>query len=108
MTQNRTRTFLFVATILWVLTGVPGVLVALGSVFMFDAPGSTEHPITIVLFSSVASFPLVCLLAIAAAWILYALHLKRLACWVACLPALNVIVGIVALICLEVFQGGSF
>ncbi len=100
------RTYLIVTTIVFGLAGVVGIFPALTSFFLFDAPGSTENPGTIALFVSALSFPLVCVVSVAASWILYWMERFTAARWLALLPIVNILTGSAALFWLQVFNGG--
>lgn len=108
MESRATKTVLKVTTGLWLLGCVPGCALALFSVMLFDAPGSAGNPATIALFCSLSTFPVVCLLSIVFAWILYRSQWFTVAFWVACLPLVNVIAGAGAMLWLELFCGGRF
>jgi hypothetical protein len=106
--QTTARTFLLVSTIFFVCGGALGLLPALTSFFLFDAPGSEKNPATILLFWSALTFPLVCVLSLAAAWILYARKHFAVACWVSLLPLVNLCGGAGALLWLQLFNNGQF
>ena len=108
MKQKSARTFLLISTILFSLGGILGILPALTSFFLFDAPGSEKNPATIVLFVSALTLPLVCVIAVSAAWILYARKWFAAACWVSLLPLVNLVGGGGALLWLELFNNGQF
>jgi hypothetical protein len=108
MRQKTARTCLIVATILFSLVGLLGILPALTSFFIFDAPGSEKNPATIVLFFSALTLPIVCLLSIATAWVIYARKHFAAACCIALIPVVNLISGGAALLWLEIFNGGHF
>jgi hypothetical protein len=108
MQGKTTKVVLIVTTVLWLLAGLLGSVLAMFSVMMFDAPGSENNPGTIALFFSTSTFPLVCLLSIASSWILYRRQRFTIACWLACLPLLNVIADVAAIVWLEVYCGGQF
>lgn len=97
--------------LLSIVVGVLGVLPAvpaLFSVMMFDAPGSTSNPATIILFIATISFPLVCFGAIATAWELYRENRKWAGRLIFLSPTVNVIAFFAAYDCLEIFYGGKF
>ncbi|HEY2614095.1 MAG TPA: hypothetical protein VGI42_00155, partial [Chthoniobacterales bacterium] len=83
MEKRRVRTLLIVATIFFSLGALAGIFPAMFSPMMFDAPGSEHNLTTIVLFLSVLTFPISCLLGIALSWIFYGLNFLRAACWLA-------------------------
>ena len=99
---------LVVMTFVWVLAGAVGIVPALMSPMMFDAPGSTDNPVVWVLFASVGTFPIACLVAVVSAWILHLVGLRRAAKWAMGLPLLNAAAVVGAFVWLLVVQGGSF
>ena len=106
--HQRTRRFLVVTTIASVLGAVLGLIPALTSFFLFDAPGSEKNPATIALFVSALSLPLTCVVAIALSWILYRLGHHAIARWSSLLPLLNLLTGGLALIYLQLLCNGRF
>ena len=108
MQQKTARTFLIVSTILFSLGGILGLLPALTSFFLFDAPGSENNPATILLFCCALTLPVVCLVALLAAWILYRWKYYRVACGISLLPLLNITGAVAALVWLEIFNRGQF
>ncbi len=107
MPASRATTFLLIATVLFGSGAVLGLMPALMAPMLFDAPGSTSNPGTILLFWSAFTFPVVCVVAIATAWILYTRKRVRAACWVALIPLLNLICGAGALAWLQLFNEGN-
>jgi len=57
------------ATIAWGVLVWPGLLMALFTPMMFDAPGSESNPQAWLMAGVVVSFPLLCGLSIAGSWI---------------------------------------
>ena len=108
MSQKQARKFLIITTIVFGVAGLLGLLPALTSFFLFDAPGSEKNPATVVLFCAALTFPIVCLISIILSWILYARKHFAVACYTSFLPAVNIVCGGTALIWLELFNGGQF
>lgn len=108
MQKTTARRWLIVTTLLFAVGGVLGVIPALFSPMMFDAPGSTENPFTVALFLSVISFPVVSLLSIVISWLLYAFDRPRAAWLLALTPLIPIFVGALALTGLQLLHGGSF
>lgn len=106
MEKPRTRKILIWATTVLSLGTLVGLPLALTSVFLFDAPGSEKNPATIMLFVSALTAPVVSVLAIVLAWILYATNRLKAACWITLLPLVNLVGGGVALAWLEIFNSG--
>lgn len=108
VTERSGKVFLIVTTVLWAVGAVAGILPAMMSPMMFDAPGSEKNAATILLFSAVLSWPVVCLIAITGAWILFAVGWCKTARWLALLPLLNLIAGVLAFVWLDLFNAGLF
>lgn len=66
-----------VATIVWGFLLFPGLVAAGLSVMFFDAPGSIDNPAAWANALIVASFPVLCLIAIAGSWIVWSAHRGR-------------------------------
>lgn len=64
------------ASIAWGVLVWPGLLVALFTPMMFDAPGSTKNPGAWLMVAIVLSFPFLCFLSIAGTWITWAVARK--------------------------------
>ena len=82
------------ATIIFALAITPGVWVAMMSVMLFDAPGSTENPSVVAFFYSIVSFPVMCGLS-PISWIFYAFKLYKTAIFVSLSPILSIIAIII-------------
>lgn len=95
--------WLIAATVVWVLAGLFGLLLAGFSVMIFDAPGSTENPGAILLFLSIVSFPPACALAILAAWVLFSTNKLRYACWSTLLPLVNPLLAAFAIYVVDTY-----
>lgn len=102
------KTYLAIMSVIMGAFGALSTLPALFSVMMFDAPGATENPATVTLFVAIASCPIVCYSAIFSAWLFYRENKFGLARIVVLAPLLNLLVGGIALYCLEVFYDGRF
>jgi hypothetical protein len=98
-------TLAVVATAVWGVLAIPGLLGAALSPMFFDAPGSMNNPVAWINAAIVVSFPLLCLISIAGSWVVWALR-KRSATKstavaqvvVACVPLLPVAYVFVALV----------
>jgi hypothetical protein len=85
---------LIISTILFLLLIIPGIYVAMMSVMLFDAPGSTENPSVVAFFYSIVSFPVMCGLS-PISWIFYAFKLYKTALFVSLSPILSIIAIII-------------
>ncbi len=93
-----------VVTAVWGVLLFPGLLGAALSPMFFDAPGSMENPAAIFNALVVVSFPVLCIISIAAVWALWSVHRRaprrvpyaQIAA--ACLPLLPVGYIVVAMI----------
>jgi hypothetical protein len=90
-------TLAVVASVVWGVMLLPGLLGAALSPMMFDAPGSTSNPAAYVNVAIVLSFPLLCLVSIAGSWIVWQMRkgrptrgLARAQAVVFCLPLVPV------------------
>jgi hypothetical protein len=72
---------LIIATIVFALAITPGVYVAMMSVMLFDAPGSTENTTIVYFFYAIVSFPVMCVVS-NVSWIFYAFKLFRTAIFI--------------------------
>jgi heme/copper-type cytochrome/quinol oxidase subunit 2 len=102
------RVWLIVTTVLFAGGALVGLVGAMSSFFLFDAPGSEKNSAVWVLFWSLLTFPVVCVVAIAAAWIAYALKRFVFARCISLLPLVNIIAGGTAMLWLEIANGGRF
>lgn len=90
---------------IWIIAGLASVLLALTSVFMFDAPGATSSPLTITLFFAVLTLPLFWLLGAGLPW---AFRSKGFAKWLFLLPFCDIVVIGMTIAAITRFCGGSF
>lgn len=114
MQRKTALIFLFIATVILILGAVVGALPALMTPMMFDDPRALESPATITLALSIATFPLVCVVAVLLSWLVFTLpifaqvpHRYRWACGLTALPLLNVAIGGLALAWISAVNGGS-
>jgi hypothetical protein len=108
MGSRGSRLAILALTVLWAVVGVASVVPAAFSVMMFDAPGATERPATVVLVLAVLSFPLVCLFTVVNALACRRSEQWSRAYWFLALPAVNLLAGGAAAWWIEAFQGGKF
>ena len=105
-----------VATIVWGFFLFPGLVGAALSPMFFDAPGSMNDPIAYVNVAIVLSFPALCIISIAASWILWrrqktrathSISIAQIAA--ALLPSIPIVyvVGAMAIETLSVFLSGE-
>lgn len=66
-----------VATAVWGVLLIPGLLGAALSVMFFDAPGSMSNPAAWTNALIVVSFPVLCLVSIAGSWMVWSVHRGR-------------------------------
>ena len=91
-------TFEIVVTAIWGLLMLPGLAMAALSPMLFDAPGSMNDPVAWTDALIVVSFPILCVLSIAATWIVWFWRRQRPARPVsyaqiaaACLPLIPIV-----------------
>ena len=91
-----------IVTIVWGLFLVPGLVGALLSPMMFDAPGSMHNPAAIFFVLVILSFPVLCVLSIAGTWVSWKFDSGVAQVIAACLPlvpvgivVLNMVVGMI-------------
>lgn len=78
---------------------------AIMSPMMFDAPGSLENNGIIILFISVFTFPLVCLVSIIATWVFFGFKKYRASRISSLLPLTNFITLACGIVILYLNQG---
>lgn len=61
------------ASIAWGVLVWPGLLMAMFTPMMFDAPGSASNPLAWLMVGVVVSFPLLCALSVAGSWMAWRL-----------------------------------
>lgn len=102
------KNYLTISSVIVGSMAFASIMPALMSAMMFDAPGSEENPATNAMFYAMFSFPLVCLLSIPLAWLLYAGSYLRAAAVAIWLCVVNIIVFVIGIVCLEIFYDGKF
>lgn len=108
MDEKLTKAVIGGATVLWVLLGGLGVLPALFSCMMFDAPGSENNWATIALAYSLMSFPFSCFISVAKSRENLRDNGFTVALLWAMLPLVNLGVGGMGFTWISLFQGGKF
>ncbi len=106
MTSTFANRVVLGSTVLWSLLGVASALPAMFACMMFDAPGSEGQWATWALVAALMSFPFVCIVAVLEARSSRRAGNFSRACWCACLPVVNLLVGGAAAAWIELVQGG--
>ncbi len=101
--KDFTKVYLMITTGIFAAAGVLGFLPSMMAFMLFDAPGSENNPVIVTLFWAMVTFPVVCGLSVILSWYLYRVRQYFLACGVALLPLVNVIVGFAAI---QIQSGG--
>ena len=100
------RIKLAIGTIIWWLTAIPGVGMAMMAPMMFDAPGSQNNLMVVALAVSVFTYPVAAILAPILAWVAYGLSWPR-AAWILILaPLLPMAAVFISFAVLEFGCGG--
>jgi hypothetical protein len=102
-----TLILLIISTIVFGLMIIPGVWIAAWSVMLFDAPDSTGNVFLITFFTSIVSFPVMCLFSFSA-WIFYFFRKYKISAIVSLLPLVSVVLVIVLFTISSVFFDGNF
>lgn len=95
MKKSTALVVLVITTLLSTAAGIVGLLPALMSPMLFDAPGSTHKAENVALFFGALTFPLTCLVAIVLSWLLYRSQKFAVACCVAFLPGFHFLIVVV-------------
>ena len=106
--MSDTAFHLLAASLLYGVLGALSLVPAAFSVTMFDAPGSEKNPATRLLFWSIFTVPLACLLAIVLAWLLYLAWASAAANVFVHLPLVNIVSILLGVIWLKRVYGGRF
>jgi hypothetical protein len=78
------------ATAVWGLLAVPGFLIAAaGAPMAFDAPGSQANPLVWAIVFGFVTFPIACVVSIAASWMTW--RMKKVPLAMACIPLLPIV-----------------
>lgn len=105
---KRTRKILVFFTILYLILLLPMFILAVSSIFLFDSPGSEKSPLTVAFAISLVGTPLLTILSMVAAWILYGLKNNRAPKIVILVPFLGILAIIVSIVFIETFCDGYF
>ena len=90
--RGTTRVLLIVATVLYGLSLLPAAVMVLMSPMMFDAG---ESPEAWTMFGFVVGYPVIVLLTLVVAWVLFAKKKYRAALIVSLLPILEVVAAVI-------------
>ncbi|NUJ97233.1 hypothetical protein HGA92_00405 [Candidatus Gracilibacteria bacterium] len=105
---KKTKIGVMICNIIFVLLLLPSLFISAMSGMMFDAPGSENSTYTILLFSSVVSFPLLIILSIPFSGIFYKFQKYNISLIVALSPLLSIIFFALSLYLLGVMCNGNF
>ncbi|GAA4277755.1 hypothetical protein [Aquimarina mytili] len=106
--RNSTKIYLIVASIIFGILILPSLPMIMMSAMMFDSPGSEDSISTITIVISMVSYPFITCIGITIGWILFSKRKYLLAILFASIPALNICIGIIAIIYMMIFCGGNF
>jgi len=85
-----------VVSVVWGVLAVPGFLIAaVGAPMAFDAPGSDSNPLVWAIVFGFVTFPVACVISIAASWMTRGMKKVRLA--MACIPLLPIVTIVAAM-----------
>ena len=92
----------------WALFGIFGVVPALLSPTILDSPQAGHHLCTVLLFLCVASFPINCFASVLISMPLSRRMHNSAVLWVCAVPAVNILLGLLAIGYIRWFQAGQF
>jgi hypothetical protein len=98
--KKRTRIILITGTVFFALAIIPGIFIAVMSVMIFDSGVNTP---LIILYSFIATFPLICFLSFLS-WVFYGFKKYGIAIFISLLPLLNITGILIMLIITSVFN----
>jgi hypothetical protein len=104
-TRTANRTLWIILTVVWIAAGLGSAFLALMSVFMFDAPGSTSSRLTIALFFATVALPIFWFVGAVLPWIFRS---KSYAKWLFLLPFVDVTAVVVIVAAISQFCSGNF
>ena len=93
-----------ILTVLWVLFAMPSAFMAMMSPMMFDAPGSTESPLTVAASILVVALPLAWLIGAGIPWIFFK---KPWGIWLFAIPLVDVAAIVIVFVLMEKYCNGS-
>ena len=96
-----------VATALWLPASMAATVLAMFSVMLFDAPGSTQALGTVTLAMAIWTFPPSCWLAILLSWAFFGQRNSQASLIAMGLPLLPIALGVFAWIWIDVMQRGQ-
>jgi len=89
------KQILMLNTIIFGLGFIPSLVIAAVSLFIFDAPGSTEKTSNWILFSLMFTQPIVIVISMGTSWYLYNKQIFPLAAWISSISWLYVFFWII-------------
>ncbi|QIE60582.1 hypothetical protein G5B37_13705 [Rasiella rasia] len=106
--RNNLRIYLIIASIVWFLSLFPALFMALFSPMMFDAPGSESSTWTIAAATAMLTYPVVTVLSIVVAWLLFVRKKHKWSLCISLLPIVWIVINILIWVAIEIFCDGSF
>ena len=99
---------IILSNLIFGLLFIPSLVMFVFSPMIFDAPGSTTSPFTILFWLSIFSFPFAVIISIVCSWILYNSKKYLSALLISLLPILNIILYFLSSLMMDYFCNGSF
>lgn len=87
---------------------IPFPILFIGSIILFDAPGSTDSIATNSIYYSIITYPITFLFSVIATWLGYKRGKNQFAWYMSLLPFLNVITFFMAIAFIILVCEGSF
>lgn len=96
--KNKIKIWLIISTSIFGSLTILSLPMILMSPMMFDAPGSTNNKAILAVFYSLISFPIIVLITIIGAWILFRLNKYKTSLLISLIPLISVSIFIIGIL----------
>jgi len=109
MTERGTKLFTIVINCFFFFVGLIGIMMALMSAMLFDAPGSEKNPLVWILFATTVALPVSCLIScVTSLYVYFREKNYRKAFLLSLIPTTVIVCMVIDIAMMQLFCSGNF
>ncbi len=109
MTEHSTKFFTIILNCFFFFVGLAGIMMALMSAMLFDAPGSEKNPYVWILFATTLALPVSCLIScVTSLYVYFREKNYRKAFMLSLIPTIVIVCMVIDVTVIQLFCHGNF